>query len=396
MGNIGRLVCVALPFALTIASLVALLIGGLGGVADKNMYMFSVNTANLTISENTLASLINGRSLVARQTPEEIAKAELEKAKAAFGQAGNAIGDAGKAAGNAVGAGVNGATDATKEKAKELLDKAKGEAGGIVGPNGFNLTAAQLGLANSYDISLWGFCYRENPGSDRICSNPTLDWATKEFNGTAKNLNAIGTLENIKIGMPTEVQKGLDAFAALTKWTQIVLIIAYVLLGIELLLGLFTSCSRVMSCLTWVVAGLAATAVCAAAAMATAMSAAVVGAIEGSQKVYGMRAGFNTRFLVAMWIAAALAIGAAMFWVFTICCCAPEKRPHRRAGGGGGGHSEKGGSYKGPYAPLHDPENDGGAYNRNSHQMSQYGAGPRQTSGRSDLAYEPYSNQVAR
>lgn len=380
MGNIGRLVCVALPFALTVASLVALLIGGLGGVADKNMYMFSVNTANLTISENTLAALVSGigaRDLLARQTPEEAAKAELEKAKAAIGGAT----DAAKTA-------VGDASDATKAKAKELLDQAKG---GAFGAPGGNLTAAQLGLAYSYDISLWGFCYREQAGSERICSQPQFDWATKEFKGTNKNLAAIGTLENIKIGMPKEVEKGLDAFATLTRATQIVLIGAFILLGIELLLGLFTSCSRVMSCLTWVVAGLAATAVCAAAAMATAMSAAVVGAIEGSQKVYGMRAGFNTRFLAAMWIAAALAVGAAMFWVFTICCCAPEKRPHRRAGGG---FSEKGG-YKGPYAPLHDPENSGSVGNRNSHQMSQYGAGPRQTSGRSDLAYEPYSNQHA-
>lgn len=351
MGNIGRVICVALPFVLTVASLVALLIGGLGGVADKNMYMFSVNTRNLTISENTLAGLVNSRDLSHLETARDI--------KTGFDQA----------------------KGAAEDKAKEGLTS-------IVGKPGQNLTAADVGLAADYDLSLWGFCFHATAGSDRICSNPQFDWASKEFNGTAANLEAIGHLTNHKLQLPTEIKKGLSAFSSLVRATQIVLIAAYILLGVELLLGLFTSCSRAMSCLTWVVAGIAATAVVAAAAMATATSAAVVGAIEGTQNVYGVRAAFNTRFLAAMWIAAACAIGAAMFWVWTICCCAPEKRPHRGATGGSG---EKGFSAKGPYAPLHDPEHNG-MYNRNSHQMTQYGA-PRQTSGRSDLAYEPYSNQ---
>jgi len=53
----GRFVCVALPFGLTIMSLVCLLIVMLNGITNKNLNMFEVKPQNLSISASNLANI---------------------------------------------------------------------------------------------------------------------------------------------------------------------------------------------------------------------------------------------------------------------------------------------------------------------------------------------------
>ena len=47
--GVGRVLCVGLPFGLTIASLICLLIVMLAGITDKNLDMFQVKTQNTAI-----------------------------------------------------------------------------------------------------------------------------------------------------------------------------------------------------------------------------------------------------------------------------------------------------------------------------------------------------------
>src|ERR1700712_2154340 len=53
----GRFVCVAVPFGLTLASLVCILISMLAGVTNKDLDMFTIKTQNLSISASSLANL---------------------------------------------------------------------------------------------------------------------------------------------------------------------------------------------------------------------------------------------------------------------------------------------------------------------------------------------------
>jgi len=328
MGNIGRVVCVALPFLLTLASLVALLIAGLAGVADKNLYMFQVNATGLSISPDYISRLVSGAGSGVFHDPNLLGSRQAKN----------------------------------------------------------NITAADLSISNLYDVGLWGYCYTPQTGP-RACTKPAFNWAEAAFGSSTSQIHSLITATGQNVTIPKELTNAMNAFSTIARWTEIVFIIAYVCLGVELLFGLLANCSRAWSCVTWLVAGLATVAVCTAASLATAMAVVVVGSLEASAKVFGIKASFHTGFLSAVWIAAAFALAAGFFWLFTICCCKPEHRDRGSKRNNRDSQSEKLMPH-GSYQPLHEPQHNG-FYNNNA---PQYG-GPRYPSGgRSDLAYEPYSH----
>lgn len=339
MVNFGRFVCVAVPFALTLAALVAILVAALAGVADKSLYMFQVNTTALSISPASISSLINK---VTTRDPQTVGFHD-EAAKAAT-------------------------SDSSSSKTS-------------------NITAADLGLYNLYDVNLWGYCYTPQNGS-RACTQAQFNWAENALNTTKNNVNSLITVSGQNITLPTELTTAITTFGTVARWTQITFIIAIISLGIELFMGIFANCSRIFSCITFIIAGLATVAVCTAASLATAMSVVVVGAVEGSAKWYGVSAEFNTRFLAAVWIGAAFSIAAGFFWLFTCCCCAPDhssRRSRKR-----GLENEKL-IPNGSYQPIHDDHGYNNGFN-NRHSGQQYGYTNAHAAPRRDMAYEPYSH----
>ncbi|KAL8381382.1 hypothetical protein RB595_005581 [Gaeumannomyces hyphopodioides] len=334
MGNFGRYICVALPFLLTLASLISLLIAGLAGaVGNKDgLYIFRVNLTELQVQPNVLGSLV-GRS------PEPLPQAAPLIAAATSHQ-----------------------------------QKQANQAG--------NITAADLGLHKIYDINLWGYCFTPQSG-DRSCLEPKFNWAETEVNNTIGNIKKLASVAGKSVTLPKTMEDALKSFGNVIRWTEIVFIIAALGLGVALLLGVISNCSRAVSCLTWVVSGVASAAVCGFASLATATATIVVGTAESTAKIYGVRSNFNTQFLAVAWISVAFALAAGFFWLLTICCCKPESR--RRSS-----DSEKHVPV-GAYSPLN--ENQTGAFQNNSgYYNNQYGAPRHPQGGRGDTAYEPYSH----
>ncbi|KAJ6442922.1 integral membrane protein [Purpureocillium lavendulum] len=260
-----------------------------------------------------------------------------------------------------------------------------------------NITAGNLGLDQVYDINLWGYCSTNKDGK-RDCIKARFDWASHELNTTW--IEDFGAAAGAKIQLPKEVKDALKVFRTVTKWTEVAFIIALVALGVELVVGIFANCSRIASCLTWLVASLAAVLVGASAGLATAMATIVVGTVEGTGKFYGVEGKIGGQFLAAVWIATAFAIGAAFFWLFTICCCKPEHRKRSAHRASKHDDGEKLLPTRG-YSPLtSDHEMSSGYYNPNQQQNQQFAhnfsSQPRYPSGngRSDLAYEPYSHRA--
>ncbi|KAJ9158491.1 Integral membrane protein [Coniochaeta hoffmannii] len=359
MGNLGRYACVAVPFLLTLGSVIAILVAGLAGVTDKSLYMFRINTTNLEISPASLSSLVDARAAA----PLEFHDASLI----------DPTGDSADAAADATTSAVTADTKSS------------------------NITAADLQLNDLYDITLWNWCYTAQNGT-RTCTKPQFNWAEKELNQTTDNLENIGNGFGVKITLPKEITSAIDTFGAITKWTEVVFIVAIIALAVELFFGIFANCSRAFSCLTFLVAGVATVAVCGFATLATAMSVVVVGAVEASAKFYGVQADFNTKYLAAVWIAAAFAIAAGFFWMFTVCCCKPDHSSRRS---GRKRHLDEAGEKLvpvGAYQPITDDQGYGG-YNNNNNGYSnghsnhpQYGYAPQPRAARRDLAYEPYSH----
>ncbi|KAL2136284.1 hypothetical protein VTI74DRAFT_4519 [Chaetomium olivicolor] len=339
MVNFGRFVCVLVPFLLTLASLTAMLLAGLAGITDKGLYMFQINVTDLSISPLSVGKILEG---IKAPSIDDLNVPKVSDINIP---------------------GVNIKRQQTNSKTG-------------------NITAADLGFYNIYDVNIWNYCYTMQNGT-RECTKPAFNWATNELNTSTNDLNSLITSTGYNVTLPKEITDAVKAFGTVSKWTQIVFIIAYIALAVELFFGLFANCSRAFSCVTWLIASVATVAVGAAAGLATATSVVVVGAIEGSTKVYGADAHFNKRFLAVVWLGFAFALAAGLFWSFTICCCAPD-HSSRRSRSRGGADSEKLMSGGTGYQRLSEP----GGYNAGYARQS-YGA-PQQAQHAG--AYEPYSH----
>jgi hypothetical protein len=356
--SVGRYFCVALPFILTVLSIICMLIAGLTGVVNNGLYLFRVDVTNLSIDPNTFADIVNGiddaseavNRLGARQTSlTDWADSEI------------------------IDNVVEGATGSVSS-ASDIIDSFQND-------DLDTISAAELGLGKVYDVNLWGFCATWQDDSHN-CTGAQFDWAQHHLN--TEVISRFNGLAELDITVPTQLQQGLDAFITVSRWTQIVYIIAMISLGLELIVGLFTACSRGVSCVTWLISGVATFATIAAAAMMSAMGGVVLGAVEASLSQHGATASMNRQFLAAVWIGAAAAAGASLFWLFSVCCCKPEKRPYKN-GKKGGKHSDDTEKFlpTGSYQPIGDHHQQQSGFNL---------GGPRRGGARSDLAYEPYSH----
>ncbi|KAI2630371.1 SUR7/PalI family-domain-containing protein [Hypomontagnella submonticulosa] len=355
--GVGRYVCVALPFILTIGSIISMLIAGLSGVANNNLFLFQIDTRNVSMDAATLQSLIsnftNGQNIT--------------------DTIGNALND-GK---NTIQQDIQNAKMSVRSPAPQDVN-INGLISGLTSSGGDNITAAELGIDKLYEFTLWNYCSVPANGTNKNCTQAKFDWATQDLN--MDWVDEFGKQLGANFTVPQEIKDTLNTFKTLMKWTEVVYVIAMVGLGLELAVGLFTACSRLVSCLTWLISGVATLAVIAAASMMTAMAVIVVGVVKVATNQYGGDASFSSNFLACIWIGVAFALGASLFWLFTICCCKPENRPYNRRSRGGS-ESEKF-IPSSSYAPIGSPQQNSG-YN--------YGV-PQRGGARSDLAYEPYSH----
>ncbi|CAK7273657.1 hypothetical protein SEPCBS57363_005762 [Sporothrix epigloea] len=365
MVSCGRVACVALPFVLAVVSIVALLVAALAGVADKNMYMFEVNTTGLSVSPSDAVSILDGRAVLDSRAPLSSGSSDLHDAKVARD--------------------INPSLRSWSTDSPRSI----GKRGSI--DISVNITATELNLGNLYDIGLWNYCVTDQSGT-RTCTKPEFNWVAKTLNNSEHTLSELISSTGVKLSIPKEITDAVTAFSKLAKWTQIVFFIAFGALVLEIIFGLFTSCSRGVSCVTFVIASFTVVAVVGAAGLATAMSIIVAAAIKADAEKYGVYSSINHSFLVTVWISAAAAIVASIFWMFTVCCCHPESRRDRT---GPPRHldNDKVTPIR-SYQPLNDPHQQ---YNNNNAYSSQYGV-PQYNlpqypqSSRSDVAYEPYSH----
>ncbi|KAL2123112.1 hypothetical protein VTJ04DRAFT_3567 [Mycothermus thermophilus] len=359
MASFGRFVCVLVPFLLTLAALVAMLVGGLSGVLDKSLYSFRVNLTELSISPDMVNKIVSGKDRV-----------------------------------DGIVSGTDSITDSITDTVGGLVPREKQQSN--------NLTAADLGLYDVYDVNVWNYCYTTK-SKKRECTKATFNWAEQYLNTTTNDWNTILTSTGLNLTLPKEMTDAVKAFGTVSRYTQIAFIVAWVALGVELFFGLFANCSRAFSCVTFLIALVAGLVTGTAASLATATAAIVVGAIEATQSVAGLEANLNTRFLAAIWLGVLFALGATFFWMFTICCCAPDHSRSSRSRDVGGEKYALGGLTGAPspgYQRLSDP-NDPNGYNDPTSYNGGYSSGYGQQYPRTDYgspqayhggAYEPYSH----
>ena len=358
----------ALPFILTAASILCLLIAGLTGVTNtKGLYIFRVDTTNLTLDVSTLSQIAGLDDKVSDEINNQISKFSDSSKRADLPTNVDIPEDL---------ADNEAVQDIAEANGIDNVDSIISNINSIDDLN--NINGEDLGLAKVYDINLWGYCATWQDDVHN-CTKPKFNWAEGELSGNETLMAEFENVEGVNDTVLPRIMDGLEAFEQLTKWTEVVFIIAMIALGLELFMGLFTACSRAASCVTWLISGIATFLAVAAAVMITVMATIAVGTIEATASEQGVKASFNRSYLAVTWLGVAFAIAASSFWLFTICCCKPENRPYTKKNHGHG-DSEKF-VPTGSYQPLGE----------NNHNGYNYGV-PQRGGARSDLAYEPYSH----
>lgn len=293
MTKFSSFICVAVPSALTLASLVAMLVAGLASIIDEDLYLFRIDTENLAFTSDT-------KYLIAPQCRKSV--------------------------------GFPSYTCRRKDRRFGLGYSA-------------NITAVDLGLAGRYDVSLWGYCYTPKNGGSG-CTKLAFNWAETNLNLTGDKLPALVTTTGTTVTVPHYIEYHIVGLARDIYRTAVALAISFIALSVELFCGILANRSRISPCAMFRIAGIAAAAVCIATMQATVTSSSVIsfdkaskivyGAVEG---VYGVEADPGHQFLSVLWIGAASAVSAGWFWLFATCSCLPNRRskstteiPPRRTG----------------------------------------------------------------
>lgn len=195
------------------------------------------------------------------------------------------------------------------------------------------MSAADIGLADHYEVNVWGYCYLNKDGH-RHCTKARYDWPSSWLDRDEAGNASDPSGTRATVALPEKIKKSLDLFRNITKGAQVAVIVCLLALGLTLLVGILAhfrpSLSGVLSAVAWGTVIL----VCAAAGLVSAMAAIVMDAIENNAKGYGVVGSTGTSFLAIAWIGVVLAIAAAIFWLAASCCCVPQRRNRDRRMGG--------------------------------------------------------------
>ncbi|EPS30241.1 hypothetical protein PDE_05191 [Penicillium oxalicum 114-2] len=336
MGKAGRVACIFTPYVLTIASLICIILVGLGCTKSgsdtlNNLYFMRIN----------LEDISNQGS----QTVTEIE---------------NILND-------------YGITGVSAQDVSDVLGKLQ----------------ADSSLADFYQIGLLGYCdgdvSKDNKTTVTECSKPKSEFYFDPF--------AVWGLDSssVKDELPSEYNKIMNVYKTVSKWMFIAYVVAFAVTIAELVVGFFAICSRWGSCVTTLFALLAFLFTSAASITATVLFSVFKSSLGPALKAYGIKVSMGTNMFAATWLAVAFSLGALLFWTFSVCCCS-GRSPYGR----GNDNKPRGlTSEKAPYTyePLGAGQMPYGHQQHTSYpppvaHVGDYGA-PSNNNQRSS-AYEPF------
>ncbi|KAJ4326370.1 hypothetical protein N0V94_000045 [Neodidymelliopsis sp. IMI 364377] len=282
MGKAGRIACIITPMALTIASLICLLIVMIGQLGNngkapstslgRELYFFKADTSNFTTDPSTIL---------------------------------NKVDDAGEKFN------IN----------SDLLDALTG-------------AASSKELKDFYQVGLWSYCEGDKvDGVEKIThcsSSKTQFWFDPVDVWGLKNTSVQNVLGD-------DLQKGLNTYKKVAGWMNWAFIIATILTAAEFVVGFFAIWSRWGSLVTTIISTASSIFAIAAAATATAVYGVLTGVFHTALEPYNIDASMGNKMLQVMWVGVAFSIASGLFWTLSVCCCSGksghkkivEKTPHQ-------------------------------------------------------------------
>ena len=264
MGKLGRFACIFAPMAMTIASLVCLIVVATGGTnkdssVSNSLYFFKANTSDINVS------------------PDIRDKFNLPK---------------------------NDLTDALINQTTDAATKA-------------------LGIKDFYHVALWNYCsgdYKKNSTGGweedvTYCSD-----RKKEYWFNPADVWGLNNTVTDQF-FDKELKDGLKAYKTVAKWMYVAYIVAVITTAAEIIVGISALFSRVGSLATTLISTISSLFVLGFSLTATILYATLTGAFNHALKEYHIHGKMGRTMYVWAWLAVAFSWGAGLFWLFSSCCC---------------------------------------------------------------------------
>jgi len=339
MVQAGRVACIFTPFALSIATLVCLVLVFLGGTKEKNsslgdLYFFKADLSSFAnASSNDLLDIIDlqasTKTLATRTSSADSTLASL-------------------------------LADAQKD----------------------------LKIEDFYTVYLWDYCSWSGDTKYSYCSPKKAEFWFDPI--TVWGLNDTAGIESL---IPKDLKDALDTYRDVSKWMFIVYVLALAATAVELLVGITAMFSRWGSFFTTLISMLAFVFTLAASIIATILFSILSTAFNKEFKPYNITSSLGKSVFRTTWFAVAFSGLAAFFWFFSICCCSGHRHSPYKGRGDKGKRvmAEKtpytyervGSPYLGPQGGQNMPMHNLGP----SRQSAYMGPAQHQT------AYEPFRPQ---
>ncbi|KAJ5669089.1 hypothetical protein N7462_010159 [Penicillium macrosclerotiorum] len=265
MGKAGRVACIFTPGLLTIASLICIIMVGLGCTKASsgtlnNLYFARFDLQNLSSSGSKTSTEI-----------ENI----LEE---------------------------NGITSVNASEVSDIIQQLQDDST----------------LADFYQFGLWSYCdgnISNSKFSVEECSKPKSEFYFDPL--------SVWGLEDsaVKDELPDDYNKLMKVYKAVSKWMFIAYLIAFIVTIVQILVGFFAICSRWGSCVTTIFAAVAFLFTTAASVTSTVLFVVMKGTIKATLEAYGITLSMGKNIFVATWLAVAFSLAGLIFWFFSICCC---------------------------------------------------------------------------
>ena len=324
----------------TIASLICLIIVGLGGTNQNNgslnnLYFFRANTSQIQVN----SSILNLPSLPANPVGTSIPNIDLI--------------------------------------------------------NGSSSPAAQaLGIKDFYHISLWNYCSGDFTKNSTGGVEDHVTFCSPHQNEFWFNPVDVWKLNNTVADkfFSKELKAGLDTYKTVAKWMFICYIVAIVSTIVEILVGFTALLSRLGSLATTIVSTVSSLFLIAFALTSTILYSTLVGTFNTAMKEYQIHASLGKTIYIYVWLAVAFSFISGFFWLISSCCCSGRSDRIKGYNQDGGRKGRRNAPYN--YERVESPYMGHSGNVQPGYQAPLHGM-PMQNMGGKNTAYEPFRHEGA-
>ena len=261
-----------------------------------------------------------------------------------------------------------------------------------------------LNISEVYHVSLWNYCSGDLKKNSTGGVTDHITFCSPHQNEFWFNPVEVWHLNNTLADqfLSKELKSGLDTYRTVAKWMFICYIVALISTIVEILVGILALFSRLGSLATTIVSTISSIFTIAFALTATILYSVLTGTFNDALKKYNIHGKMGRSIYITTWLAVVFSLGAGLFWLFSSCCC--SGRSDRIKGYGDGPSRRKFRDEQGPYqyerveSPLRvgdghgpPPYQTGPGYQApNAH----HGV-PLNNVGNKSTAYEPFRHESA-